>query len=217
MQCNQALLSQGLQSGSWSRSLLYPLHIARFGRKFCTRRGNAAAQTCQYKGFQLAKHLQDKQTGRHHSDISKLKPELQQQWHVGKNVTFGNSTVNPFSFEIAVWKCLHCQHEWQATVLDRAVDSTDCPHCLHSRRYQMLCNDDEYPFASQWNHLQNARDGVFPEDTKAGSLQPVWWQCKECPQKWPHEWLASPVSRLSESYTCCPFCSSINRCICNQP
>ena len=154
--------------------------------------------------------------GQHSVDLSQLSPELQHQWHGEKNSDFGGSVVNPFSFRIAAWKCPNCQHEWQTKVLDRAVSATDCPQCLHSKKLSMMCDDDEYPFASQWNYLRNDRKDVLPGDIEAGSLQPVWWQCTKCPQKWPHEWQASPVSRLSESFQCCPYCSNIRPCICND-
>ena len=149
-------------------------------------------------------------------DLSQLNRDLQRQWHWEKNLKFGSSVVNPYSFRTATWKCPDCQHEWQTKVLDRAVSATECPQCSDNKQLSLMCSDAHYAFVSQWNHLRNEQDDIFPGDIKAGSLQPVWWQCRKCPQNWPHEWRATPFSRFSDSFECCPFCSDIKPCICND-
>lgn len=188
--------------------------LARPGSKPLPCRHISFTRSCKRRGTRFLWCSHQQQTEQHGPDISRLKPELQQQWHRQKNASFGSATINPFSFCSAIWICPHCQHEWQSRILDRALGSTGCPRCSRLETLQTMCNDPSFPFKAQWNHLRNARDGILPEKTQAGSRQPIWWQCTSCPQKWPHEWQASPVSRSKQA--ACPFCSNVKPCICNS-
>ncbi|KAL3143827.1 hypothetical protein ABBQ32_003653 [Trebouxia sp. C0010 RCD-2024] len=73
-------------------------------------------------------------------DISMLRPELQQQWHVDSNMHLGAIKVSPSSAISAVWKCNKCPagqpHVWKARVNNR-TRGTKCPYC--SNRRATLC------------------------------------------------------------------------------
>ena len=216
MICSQNWLQYKLRGNTSVRHSPRRCTPARSLQIVSARSDNTHAHSHHFPSSQLALSSHKKLFRQTQPDVSRLNPQLQQEWHTQRNSGIDEAIVNPFSFVTAVWKCSNCQHEWQARVLERTSNITNCPHCSHTGKYQLLCNDDRVPFASQWNHLKNAKDGVFPNHVKAGSLQPVWWQCTKCPQKWHHEWQASPVSRFSEPYSCCPFCSDKKPCICND-
>ncbi|KAL0020114.1 hypothetical protein WJX77_002127 [Trebouxia sp. C0004] len=65
-------------------------------------------------------------------DVSRLRPELRQEWHFHKNTHFGTAQVNPFSFEKAVWRCPRCHHEWEERIIDRACTEAYTLKCCQS-------------------------------------------------------------------------------------
>ena len=69
-------------------------------------------------------------------DISKLSPELQQQWHLDRNMHLGAVIVRLYSQIKAVWKCDQCPagqpHVWTTTVASR-TKGTNCPYCSSRR------------------------------------------------------------------------------------
>ena len=101
-------------------------------------------------GHCLAGHLHSHSTANKQSkaedrpvsqDISMLSPELQQQWHVDRNMHLGAIKVKPRSAVKAVWKCNNCpakqQHVWTAHVGNRTRGDrcTYCSNrlvCLHN-------------------------------------------------------------------------------------
>ena len=65
-------------------------------------------------------------------DISMLSPELQQQWHVDRNMHLGAIKIKPYSAIQAVWQCHKCPagqpHIWSAPVYSRTRGS-GCSYC----------------------------------------------------------------------------------------
>ncbi|KAL3150100.1 hypothetical protein ABBQ38_013441 [Trebouxia sp. C0009 RCD-2024] len=118
-------------------------------------------------------------------DISMLSPELQQQWHVERNMHLGAIKVRPHSNIKAVWQCDKCPagqpHIWTAAVHNRKA-GTQCPYC--SNRQVCLHNSlaTVAPEACQyWNHAKNDK---APEQVLAGSNSRAEWQCPVCQREW---------------------------------
>ncbi|KAL3150116.1 hypothetical protein ABBQ38_013455 [Trebouxia sp. C0009 RCD-2024] len=120
-------------------------------------------------------------------DISMLSPELQQQWHVERNMHLGTIKVKPHSSIKAV--CPYCSN--------RRV-------CLHNSLATVAPEACQY-----WNHAKNEKS---PEQVLAGSSFRAEWQCPDC--KW--EWRASIQHRTNER-SGCPKCSAKNRRQQSQP
>ncbi len=145
-------------------------------------------------------------------DVSRLKPELQQEWHFHKNTHFSTAQVNPFSFQTAVWRCPRCHHEWEQRIIDRACTEVGCQHCAEAT----TCAQSKLPFMSQWNYRRNGSTGIHPAMLSITSSVRVFWICRKCPQKWAHEFEASPLERTKRPHSCCPQCEGKKACICNE-
>ncbi|KAL3144713.1 hypothetical protein ABBQ38_001838 [Trebouxia sp. C0009 RCD-2024] len=146
-------------------------------------------------------------------DISLLSPELQQQWHVDRNMHLGAVKVTPYSTVKAVWKCDHCPagqpHVWTTAVRSRRK-GTKCPYCSNRR----LCWHNSLAtiapdVAQYWDHTKNEKS---PEQSLAGSHTRAEWKCPACK----YEWKASINRRASASFGC-PKCSQASKITQSQP
>ena len=137
-------------------------------------------------------------------DISRLSPELQQQWHAAANMHLGDIKVKPYSRIRAVWQCNMCPagqpHIWTAIVNNRTARGAKCPYCAN----KFVCLHNSLAtiapdVAKYWNHNKNHKS---PEQVVAGSRFRAEWKCSTC--KW--EWQA-PVSNRTHRRAGCPRCS----------
>ena len=67
------------------------------------------------------------------NDLMTLAPELATEWHPYKNKDLSPSEIKPKSNKLVWWKCKK-GHEWQATVVNRYLKKTNCPHCSKQLR-----------------------------------------------------------------------------------
>ena len=135
-------------------------------------------------------------------DLSLLSPELQQQWHVERNMHLGPIKITAQSGIKAVWQCHKCQagqpHIWLAKVADRTQGS-QCPYCSN----KLVCSHNSLattaPDAARcWNHSKNERSA---EQVVAGSGLRPEWKCPTC--NW--EWQAPVFTRRRRNG--CPKCN----------
>ena len=146
-------------------------------------------------------------------DVSMLRPELQQQWHVDRNLHLGLLKVKPHSHRKAIWQCNNCPagqpHIWAAKVADR-TRGTQCPYCSN----RLVCKHSSLAtvapeVALYWNYSKNEKT---PEQVLAGSNLRAEWQCPAC--KW--EWQA-PIQMRTRKSAGCPKCSRAQRVTQRQP
>ena len=125
-------------------------------------------------------------------DISMLSPELQQQWHVSRNMHLGAVKLKPHSRIKAVWMCNMCPagqpHVWQTTVEHR-TRGPKCPYCSNKR----LCLHNSLAtiapeVAHYWDSAKNQKPA---EQVLAGSFKAAW-TCPDCK----HEWQARTGSHV---------------------
>ena len=117
-------------------------------------------------------------------DISSLSPELQQEWHVGRNAHFGGIKVMPMSGRRAVWECKKCPagqtHIWSALIYNRSK-GTKCPYCQNRE----VCLHNSLATVPQvakyWNHSKN---GKAPHQVLAGSNFRAEWKCPDSEFEW---------------------------------
>ena len=137
-------------------------------------------------------------------DISLLRPELQQQWHVERNMHLGAITVKPQSNIKAVWHCHKCPagqpHIWTAAVHSRTRGAQYCPYCLNMR----VCLHNSLATVAPdqtryWNYDENEK---APDQVSAGSSLRAEWKCPACK----HEWQA-PIQMRTRNRAGCPKCS----------
>ena len=136
-------------------------------------------------------------------DISLLEPQLQQQWHVKRNMHLGAIKVKPQSNIKAVRHCINCPagqpHIWTAVVAER-TQGAQCPYCsnrlvcLHNSLATVAPDQTQY-----WNHDKNQKT---PDQVLAGSCLRAEWRCPACK----HEWQARIEGRTRRR-SGCPKCS----------
>ena len=146
-------------------------------------------------------------------DISLLKPELQEQWHIVRNMPLGAIMVKPHSNIKAVWQCDQCPagqlHVWEATVASR-TRGRKCPYCcnrrvcLHNSLATMAPDVAQY-----WNHRKNA---YTPEDVTAGSTLKAEWKCSACKLEW-----CAEIGDRTRRGSGCAKCSAKSRIQQGQP
>ena len=138
--------------------------------------------------------MAEKKEKRYMSDNAQLMSE----WYWEKNVGISPYETTCGSHKKVWWKC-NKEHEWQATIKDRA-NGKGCPYC--SGRYVAKGENDlqtvNPTLSKEWNYEKNV--GLTPMDVSSNSHKKVWWICKKG-----HEWQAIIKSRSKGSG--CPFCA----------
>ena len=136
-----------------------------------------------------------------YNDLGTLAPDLASQWDENKNFPLRNSDVVPGSGKKVWWVCGH-GHSWQATVVSRFRQGSNCPYC--SGRFAIPGKTDlqttRPDLAAQWHPVKNGE--LTPNKVKPSSTQKPWWLCERG-----HEWKASLGSRSAGNG--CPYCSGL--------
>ena len=143
-----------------------------------------------------------------------LSLQLQQQWHVHKNMHLGARQVTPQSGLHAVWSCNKCPagqpHIWTARVADRMLQDSQCPYCVN----RLVCLHNSLAtlapdVAQYWNHSKNEK---APEQVLAGSHFRAEWKCPTCKLEW-----QAPIKTRTHNRSGCPKCSARNKSKQSQP
>ena len=134
-------------------------------------------------------------------------PELASQWHKTKNNYLTPNNVVSGSEKMVVWQCpIKKEHEWVATIRNRAKIGSGCPYCAGKKPCRDNCLATTHPkLASQWHKTKNK--DLTPNDVTAGSRKMVVWQC---PTKKEHEWTTKIIRRKRGDG--CPYCSKRKIC-----
>ena len=135
-------------------------------------------------------------------NISRLDPDLQQQWDHAANAHLGPISVTPKNGRKVGWICDQCPdghlHRWEAMVANRS-NGNGCPQCSGRKVCKHNSLATKAPsVAAQWDY--EANDGT-PDSLVAHSNQLVGWLCEVCG----HNWSATPHSRISKKAGC-PKC-----------
>ena len=142
-----------------------------------------------------------------------LSPELQQQWHIERNMHLGAIRVKPQSNLRVTWQCDKCPagqpHIWTAIVAGR-TRGRQCPYCSNWR----VCLHNSLAViapdvAQYWNHSKNDKSS---EQVLAGSTIRAEWKCPACNREW-----KAPIFMRTSNRAGCPKCSQTNRVIQSQP
>ena len=140
-------------------------------------------------------------------DISRLKVQLQKQWHHTKNHHLGDIIIWPSSQTRVWWECNECPcgqpHEWTASVDPRQNMNRRCPFCTNRK----LCKHNSLStvapsVATYWDEAKN---NMAAEQIVALSSCRMHWLCPKCGHSW-----QSPVRSKVTRGTSCPRCSMQN-------
>lgn len=131
------------------------------------------------------------------SAVSRLSPELTEQWHPTHNLPRALATVSPQSKKAFSWLEASCGHEWMATPAERQKGQRlRCPECrtiLDSLAYHFPTIAAEWAPenpTTAWHVRPSGQTAFLPE-----------WVCSVNPA---HRWVASVISRTTGS--ACPEC-----------
>lgn len=124
-------------------------------------------------------------------------PELAAEWVQAKNGKWTPNNVRDNSKRTVWWKCLACNHEWEATPRSRMKgDGQLCPHCGKIQNSIAWV----YPrLASEWDSENPAPAWNVRPHTKL-SFTPLW----DCPQNSNHKYRAQISTRINGGE--CPEC-----------
>ena len=87
-------------------------------------------------------------------NLSKLYPELAQQWHATKNKELTPLDVTPGSNRMLWWLCSR-GHEWEA-IINSSSRGHGCPYCAGQRITKVNNFGVKYPeLAREWHPLKN--------------------------------------------------------------
>ena len=134
------------------------------------------------------------------ADVSRLRPEMQQQWYHEFNTSFAGEIVKPHSNKEATWSCDKCPdghpHVWQSQVRKR-TRGANCPYCTS----RLLCSHNSLvaqapEVAASWDYERN--EGSIPEHYHQFSRRNVHWKCGVCG----HEWQARIKDRTLRNSGC---------------
>lgn len=131
-------------------------------------------------------------------------PELIKEWDFSKN-TISPAEVVSGSHVMIWWKCPAADdHEWQATVCNRAIHKTGCPCCPGVKQRKIVksnCLETTHPsIAKEWHPTKNT---LTPRDVSYASNKKAWFLC---PEDQSHEWECRVSCRSRGDQ--CPFCAS---------
>ena len=132
--------------------------------------------------------------------LSKIYPDIAEEWHPTKNGTLTPDMVTPSSTKKVWWIC-KLGHEYQTQVSYKTDGVFRCPICS-GHRVLVGFNDlaTTHPeIAEEWHPTKNG--DLKPTEVSRGSNKYAWWKCKDG-----HEWKAQINSRTSENNKC-PYCS----------
>jgi hypothetical protein len=137
------------------------------------------------------------------SNLAYLYPDVARTWHPTRNGTLRPDEVPPGSPRHVWWRCRNASdHEWRATIYERAKRGTGCPFCAARRLSLSNSLARARPdLAKFWHPTKN---GAFtPRDVSATAHLKVWWRCSRTVE---HVWEATVGSRSRGNG--CPYCSN---------
>ena len=133
------------------------------------------------------------------NDLATTHPHLLNEWHPTKNGELTPQQVTRGLNKKIWWQCQK-GHEWEAILLNRAINQNGCPYCSNQRILEGY-NDltTTHPeIAKEWHPTKN--ETLLPTMVSYGSRKKVWWQCKKG-----HEW-EKPVNNRTTKKSRCPIC-----------
>lgn len=137
------------------------------------------------------------------NDLKTTHPSLVLEWHPKYNDTLQPDEVSAGSNKKVFWKCSKCNHEWQATINNRAKQKRGCPCCAN--KVVVKGKNDlatTHPqIAKEWYQPLNGE--ITPFDVTHGSGKKYYWTCSRG-----HVYSASVLHRTSGIGTNCPICNS---------
>ena len=108
--------------------------------------------------------------------------ELMSEWDYELNKGIDPTILSKGSNKKIWWVCSYCGNEWQTTIYHRAIKSSGCPKCRHTKRMNYGNNnnllDTNPEIAKDWHPTKNGK--LKPEMFSKNSNYQIWWKCHIC-------------------------------------
>ena len=130
------------------------------------------------------------------SSLAEERPDLLDSWSPNNEISPYDITCG--STKKVLWRCKK-DHEWAATVKNRALLGSGCPYC-GCRAVLKGFNDLATIHPELINEWSEKNEPLKPTDVASCSNRKVWWCCSEG-----HEWKARIADRTSGHG--CPYCA----------
>lgn len=124
-------------------------------------------------------------------------PSIAAEWHPEKNGAITPKMVSYGTPDKYWWKCLVCQREWSAAVVDRTTGGKGCSKCAKSQASKSLKKKHEV-FVEK---LKEKNPNLEPIEEYQNTHTNILMRCKICSYEWP----AAPANLLRGRN--CPKCS----------
>ncbi|MFB2898623.1 zinc-ribbon domain-containing protein [Aerosakkonemataceae cyanobacterium BLCC-F50] len=133
------------------------------------------------------------------NSLSKLRPDLAEQWHPTRNNYLTPDQVSVCSNMSVWWQCSKFpDHEWETQIANR-TQGKGCPFCSGKKLLITKSLLSLHPnLAKDWHSTKNGE--LTPDQVSPGSHTEVWWKCSNG-----HEWRAVIKSRVAGRG--CPVCN----------
>ena len=157
------------------------------------------------------------------NSLATVAPNIAKSWCYEKNKGTPQDYTSGSSYK-ATWDCTECGNQWSAAIGSRVGKGTGCSKCYMarigrrkdgSRHTHPTFAESNHALLSEWDHVRNAQQGLFPENITLGSKQPVHWVCRQCPLSILHRWVTTPNHRTQDQ-SGCPYCKGRAVCKCNS-
>lgn len=124
-------------------------------------------------------------------------PRIASELHPTKNAGLKASDITANSNRLLWWKC-NREHEWEATVLNRTYNHSNCTICRDCKIGKSLLEVNP-TFASELHTEIN--NGLKASDISYGSGREVVWKCNKCGKTW-----KTKVCYRTYHNSGCPYC-----------
>ena len=128
--------------------------------------------------------------------LAEERPDLLSSWSPNNEISPNAITCG--SNKKVLWRC-EKDHEWSATVKNRALIGSGCPYC-GCRAVLKGFNDLATIHPELVNEWSEKNGALSPSGVAAYSNSRVWWRCDKG-----HEWYAL-ISSRSDGHGC-PYCA----------
>ncbi len=111
-----------------------------------------------------------------HTSLAGKSIKCKLEWHPTKNGDLTPDQVAYKSNKVVWWKCEAKGHEWEAMILNRTQNKSNCPYCCN----QKIGSDnnlllDNPTLCEEWDFNKN---NSGPETYAPNTNKKVWWICK---------------------------------------
>ena len=132
------------------------------------------------------------------NDLATTHPHLLKMWSQRNHLLPTGVTAGSHK---KVWWVCEKSHEWEASIVQMALEDTGCPYCAGKRAIpgETDLATVRPDILKEWDFERNTLE---PTEILPSAHDKVWWKCSLG-----HSWQAIVFSRTKEKPAGCPYCT----------